>query len=388
MKKIFLLIFLSVFSVKVKPQNYKIYSKLYILDTLVFETGNSHPHKFFVHFPVFVNKNYYLKITDRKNKNLLLFNLESKAIDTVFINKHWNYAEKFESLEYVFIKSLDSIYISGPLNELYLINKEGKLLQKWKYNYKNKFGDLYSLKFYGKNFIFLNDSVFYITHSLFLNSDNFNNRKKIFNQLNIIEAKLRQDKIILLNNFGSFYKNAIEYYHPNLSFKPDFVFNSIDSIVLLYFNKHDTVYAYKNGRYLKCADISSRYKTEYKKYDYEKDKTDPLNFDKYLIEEPGIIDIQFDYYRNLYYIFYKHRQGYRENNGNINTFIDADFSIIILDKELKKINEIVFKNKFSYSFEIFALPEGLAIGINHEFQPHIKENKLKFIILDIDKYVH
>ncbi|MFN4235476.1 MAG: hypothetical protein ACK4IK_11805 [Bacteroidia bacterium] len=368
-------------------QQLKKYSPLYVKDTLVINTGQTSPLKLWIHELIIVDNKNYLKITDKKNKNLLLYDLSKKRFDTIYIKNLWNNAAWHNLIGHIFVFNFNRIFISGGHNELLMINKDGNILDKWTYNKKDKYGDYYHLKFHRKNLIFINDSVFYGIHSLFINSDNPDNRRRIFNQNNIVKAKLINDKIVCIKEFGNFYKNAEELYCTHLSYKPSFVLNPIDSLVILYFYKHDSIQIYKNEQLIKNADVSSIYKTSYKTYNQDLEKNEPGYFERYMVEEPGNIDVQYDKFRKLYYILYRHRQNYKEIDGKINNENDADFSIIILNRNFKKINEIVLKNEYKYTHKLFVLKEGVAIDYNHEFQPHLKENKLKFLILDIDKYV-
>jgi hypothetical protein len=385
--RIAILILYITLSKSIFSQQLKKYSPLYIKDILEINTGQTSPLKLAVHENVKINNVNYLKISDKKNKNILLYNFSTKKYDTIYVSILWSEIAWFGEISSAIILDSNRIFVGKKFNELLQINKNGQIINKWKFREKNKFDNDFYLVFNDLNIKIINDSTFYFVQYLFLNDDSFSNRKKIYSINNIVYATLDNNRNInVIKTFGPFYKNA-EQYHSHLLIAPDIEYNKKDSLLIMYFNKHDTIYIYKNNFLIQKADVSSRFKTEYLKYDYDKEKDDYLFFEKYLVEEPLISQVLWDEYRNLYFVVYKHRQNYKENDGRVNELMDADISIIILNNKFEKINEIVLKNDYKFNRNILVLKEGLAIDFNHEFQPHIKENKLKFLILDIDKYV-
>lgn len=386
--RIAILILYITLSKSIFSQQHKKYSPLYVKDTLEINTGQTSPLKLAVHENVKLNNVNYLKISDKKNKNILLYNLITKKYDTIYVSRFWQNIAHADEISSAIILDSNRIFIGNRGNELLRINKNGKIINKWKYISTNRYGDEFILAFFRNNIKMINDSMFYFVQFLALDgSSSYLNLKKKHSIDNVLYATLDSNgNIKVIKSFGSFYRNAEKHYS-HLFHSPQIEYNKKDSLLIMYFNKHDTIYIYKNNSLIKKADVSSKFKTEYKKYEFEKEKDDYLFFEKYFVEEPLISQVLWDEYRNLYFAVYKHRQNYKEKDGRVNELMDADISIIILNNKFEKINEIVLKNDYKFKRNILVLKEGLAIDFNHEFQPHIKENKLKFLILDIDKYV-
>lgn len=362
-------------------QPIKEYSPLYVKDTLEINILQSNPVKLFVHECVNIDNYEYIRISDIKNKNLLLYNLNSKSFDTIYLNKLWN-SITFGSLKSVFILNLDSIFVVNDRNQLLLIDKLGNINYKWQYPSIDNAGDAIEVTNHTNIYYFSDNKFLYFIQRIVSK-----NSIKEYSINNIVKVKLYENgKLNKINSFGPYFYNAKKYKSHEYP-SPYLIYNSIDSLFILRFTKCDTFFVYKNERLFKAVPINSIYKTPFLSYDINNEKEDALYLDKFIIEGPSVNGLIWDKYRNFYYAKYKHKQDYKDENGFVKTYGDADFSILIFNKNFEKINEIVFKNNYYYDASMFVLKEGLAIGINHEFQPHIKENKLKFLILDIDKYV-
>lgn len=384
----FILILFLFFSLNSCAQPEKKYSTIFVKDTLEINTYNTPPLKLREDLIVKINEDDYLKIDDNYNKVILLYNLKTHNSDTIHVQKLWSQIDAFYKVNCSYIHNLDSIYIATNHNKILLINKNGEVKKSWSYPHFTNEGDGIEIA---------NDTKLYYYHDknevYFIQRLISKNPLKEYSNRNIVQASFDNEnsRLIKKKSFAPYF-NCAYIYRSLLYPSPRFHFNNEDSLFLLIYSKCDSFYVYNmNGNLKASVPINSKYKTPFLTYDFKKAKEDPLYIDKFLIECPLVYLLLWDKYRKLYYVIYRHRINYKEKDGVVNSYIDADFSLLIFDRNFNKLNEVVFKNNYTFSYSnpgILVMKEGLAVGINHEFQPHLKEKKLKYIILDIDKYVN
>ncbi|MGM0579196.1 MAG: DUF4221 family protein [Bacteroidota bacterium] len=104
--------------------------------------------------------------------------------------------------------------------------------------------------------------------------------------------------------------------------------------------------------------------------------------EKFYIESDSYREIIYDKWRDVYYRFAYRKVDYTDKNGAKVNWNYKFPSIIILDKELKKIGEYDLPKDTYYTRNTFVGEKGLYISINHEENLEADENYLSFQLLE------
>lgn len=153
------------------------------------------------------------------------------------------------------------------------------------------------------------------------------------------------------------------------------------------FNEKGLVYAFGADHYIYSYEEGEGFKTfkaksKYVKYfrEYPEDKAfDLVYLKKYNYEEPRYLDVIYDPFRQLYYRIVKHRSKYKRGEG----MLPSNWSVIVLDKNMEKIGEVLFDNPL-YSTQIIAPAKGgLYIHKNYSDGASVVPGEKKLALFDI-----
>jgi hypothetical protein len=157
--------------------------------------------------------------------------------------------------------------------------------------------------------------------------------------------------------------------------KGQFIYSfGIDPLIYVYGNDFKESKTYK---------ADSDYIKEISPFDR---KLEPNANKDYFIETPYYGEILYDKYRGVYYRFARQGISISDSQENTNMWENKPCSVIILDKNFKKIGETLLEPiKTYYPRDSFVAEEGLYISNNHPQNPNLDENKLKFTIFKLSK---
>jgi Domain of unknown function (DUF4221) len=131
------------------------------------------------------------------------------------------------------------------------------------------------------------------------------------------------------------------------------------------FGADDSLFVYENGKRIAAHDVKSKYMTARK--EYPDDSTGNYAFvDRYIVEEPRYLSLDFDPHRNMYYRIVHHAQQYiSQDSITINQSIDKNWSLMILNENFDIIGEVKFDPK-QYMPLILITKEGLLVMRRNE----------------------
>jgi Domain of unknown function (DUF4221) len=96
--------------------------------------------------------------------------------------------------------------------------------------------------------------------------------------------------------------------------------------------------------------------------------------------EPWYLKTLYDSKRQLYYRFAKHRQELKSAEGKMNRRFNGNWSVIVLDKEFKRLGELKLSGKKYQLLQSFVGQKGLYIGHNQQN----KENEKGYTIFNFN----
>jgi len=217
-------------------------------------------------------------------------------------------------------------------------------------------------------------SFFCVYSDLFLN--NITTIKKYFSLNNTITINISDTKCTYYT-FGHFPAN----YQKGNTYADYFFYNCMNDVgELIYsFSANDSIFVYsENGEFIKQYEAKSKYSKEFLPYDLSK-RLD-LNYKRqYVFSNDWYTNIVYDKYRKLYYRFYKKEVSYLNDKNKIRKPNEIPWSLIVLDKNFNKINEIDI-NPAKYSLKhLIPMKEGVYVG--HPYEEDIKNNNLSLTLL-------
>ncbi len=103
----------------------------------------------------------------------------------------------------------------------------------------------------------------------------------------------------------------------------------------------------------------------------------------------GYFNIIFDRFREVYYIFAYHGREIDSRN-TVEELMDmvkypSQFSIVILNKDLTKVGEVLLEKNKYYMENFFVGREGLYLSLNHPLNPEFTDDLIQFQRMELIK---
>lgn len=144
---------------------------------------------------------------------------------------------------------------------------------------------------------------------------------------------------------------------------------------LLTFGQSKSIYLINKDSIIKEIPLQSDFFVAFEKMK----KNDIQDLEKFYIESFSIDRILHDFVNGFTYVFIFHAMPYvNQDTGNINTYQDKPFSIIVFDKNFKKVTEQKFEGGKYSLMGSFVTPEGLFLSLNNPHSDIFDENMFKF----------
>lgn len=287
------------------------------------------------------------------------FKLNGAYVGTVSLSGDPN-LDRIPWSEALFINR-DSILLFGDGERFALINDQGTFKNGWDFS-KNLDTDANVAGIDPIN----NDLSFFLNgNSIFVRSYpkyNWDTDWKYYSRPFMIEYDLEKNKVV--RSFGEFPEYMVE------NRKLRFVNDHKMSWVLgkdgdLIFSLRRDPYLYKmdltNEQVEKIPAVSASLKS----FELVPRTFDSQRDTNFLISKGIYHRILYDPYRDLYYRVAVHEQPLKnEKTNRLNSAAQKVFSLIVLDGSLNYLGEVVFENKFEYSYLNFSIcKEGILVPI-------------------------
>ena len=340
-------------------------------------------------FPITRNIQYYqdellnnfLIYNNAFNEEILIFNIDSaKLVKRVKVEKSGpNGVGKFSSF---YFHNFDSIFITTYRNDymIYLINSNAILLNKYTFDTKEFprnsmiHFETYSPAIFVKNTLYLaNSKYFSVLGRELLDYDSITKiPQAIMVDVKQNVAKPTQLKFPKLKFVGKDI-SAYMYY-----------FFTYDGENFIYsFLSDNNLYYTSDFIVSKKTDVKSEYVINTSPIiNNMNDHLELINWQKFFYNNNLYNAIVYDKYRNLYYRFVSIGiEQNEENNYNETARFPYQLSIIVLDKNFKKVKEVLMPENRYYYYMYFVAAEGLYLALNDSDS----EDKITFDILDLTK---
>lgn len=316
----------------------------------------------------------HLFYLNKANNSIILYDMNTKSIakEIVFPKEG---QQGFGIVTGFTIHNLDTIYISSSGDPtLYVTDTTGVLKQKIRYDqtieglssqYTRLFSRPYKDVIVRDNYLVLSPP-FPIGRRVPSKSE-INNHPMFIK----IDDKRGAFEAMSVSPPSDYFKNN-QLYEPTFA-----VADAGDKIAYSYYSDHNVHYTVDGAEAHKKAAQSD--------YIKELEPTDNYNNPAYYYAKAALYrNLFYDPYRNLFYRIAKHAI---DNFDDINMKPEdayqypPTFSIIILDKNLDKIGEVLFDEPGYYDmYQTFVGREGIYISTSNPFNPDYDENKLTFEI--------
>ncbi len=184
---------------------------------------------------------------------------------------------------------------------------------------------------------------------------------------------LKKDTSFLTISFPNLYK-----YNKDFG-KYAAAFNIVNNQLIYSFEVDPNLYIYDlQGNLLKSINAKSNFLDKFDFLDSTKEH-DIKSFREFNMAHGSYFNLIYDKYNKLFYRIIRHNMPLTDKNNKINDFLYADFSIIILDKDLNIITEQFFKGSIYDFSNIIPTNMGLLISKNPKLdREHIAFDIYKF----------
>lgn len=192
---------------------------------------------------------------------------------------------------------------------------------------------------------------------------------------------LKSEGFQILGDFPDVYNTSInEYYSSDPTI---FVYNDDKIVVSFQFSHVLQVFEQVDGNWVKSsACAQSNFISEYsiaEANDSDKKYIEAVHSGSYYKQ------LIFDQFKNTYYRIIKHQERGLDENGLTKIFKEADWSILILDKDLNYIGETEAFQGGKYDYDqIFVSPKGLIISLENDFNLENQEDVLSFELIKLN----
>lgn len=329
---------------------------------------------------VFENDKEYLLHHNEFKKSIQVFNLESGEVDQEILYP-FKQPHGIQTTQGFTAVTLDSIFIFMPLSirGSILINRRGEIVNRYMPKKEESlekslinhvsFGAFPTL-FDGENLRFIQLPLFEIS-----NPANINENYRFERLFNIKTNEITDSPE---SAFPKFYHNKI---WPGPDIQMSRAMDRMGRIINSW-KYSDSLVVSENGE---VRNVSA-------KSDYKNEIVSPFSMfpgreeiTQKIIEETKYYGIYYDDTRDLFYRTVQHSGIYDKNKD----FQEMDglrkFSIIVLDKNLNKINEVVFPGGIYNIYRVFVGSRGLYLPKNNIMNSELVEDTLSIDVFDFTK---
>ena len=346
MKIFFLILFLS-FLTFVGCEKKPTTARLVLIDTLKADVrfGESD----IVFFDETTNTEYLVKKNtwgsfDTTKRNLAFYTLNEGNIElakTIYLNFPRNISN-------FLIHSFDSIYtIPYQTKHLFLFDGDGNEVNRWSLDLFDSDSVMYLPL---DRTPIMNNGILYL-HLSAIKYDNYY-KQKFIGMLQIENGEIiKSNKII---NFPKYYQQERSYmfYSP---YSPSFLIHKENELVISHVVSHN-LYIYKNDSTFRTVDAKSKFLDTFRFV--EENNVAAM---KQQVEDGHYLRIVYDKYRNLYYRVVFHNQPFENPDGTVNYHNTHPWSIIVMDGNFRKIDEIFFPANEFLSRNLLVTSQGLIL---------------------------
>lgn len=248
-----------------------------------------------------------------------------------------------------YIHTLDSIFLpSTNTQAMYLINRKGNILQKYKYN-RQSTKDVVQILFHSQTMALVDGKLYCPT------PPRGNDRNTTLTEVLDLKTKKWNSYVTMPESYDKGFFGAVNFYLAKRTYNPNkksFCFS---------FPIDNYVYEYDVTKQVNKQYAGSKYLQDVKPMASTKIWASFQNTYTFYRKMPSYREIFYDKYKKLYYRIAEHPIS--EEFINSNDILKKgmkNFSIIILDENLKKVGEYL-PPKYTYTSTITPTKEGLLI---------------------------
>jgi hypothetical protein len=377
-----LLILLCLISLKCnndKSRNDKPYCTFQATDEkIIIKIGEKEVNRTFRNQFFSANDSNYLAVLNEEQNDISIYNLDQKKLfRKIKIEKEGS--NSFIGLTSFIIKNLDTIiYISPTQWKVAVADGLGKILKNIPVNSENNFDRCIDLSILSQRPILIGNTL-YLQQNLFF----FMKNRKDFSS-----GELEKSSVGITINLDNDEVKSIPLNYPvdlvgkdltqsyvnwDLGYQNNFIYN---------FSLLGNIYVTKDFSEFQRITIETDYKM---KLGENKSRFGSIpELINYAMQVDNLNDIQYDKYRECYYLFVRKRTDNLKQNQSI--FIDyPNCLVIILDKDFKHLGDFDFPEN-TYSFNnTFITEKGLYISEDHVNNPAYSEDAMTFRLFELKK---
>lgn len=311
---------------------------------------------------VFDGTSEYVVCIDTSTVTLNFYNLNNGSLEH-YIPLTEGTTKFNKRLNDIYIISKDSILlINSHSNKLFLLDSNGNKKHEWVIENLPQQGNynLFSAGF--SSLEFKNNRVFCGIVRTDIRLNNKQSLKEYYNSPTNIILIIKDGDIESTKSFGIFPEAYTSEIKDMYDFTPSRAISQ-DKIILS-FNKDHNIYIYNvNGELIKKVNSKSKYIENFNEMEEAK-SSDFSYLKEFLTKEPKYERILYDSHYDLYYRIAKHSLNeYYRNDGTKKSFYDNEYSIIILDKNLNFIDEVIFESKKYFVPGLIPTKNGLLLPL-------------------------
>lgn len=320
-------------------------------------------------------KSYYVASFYDKNENkeyIFRLNRNNKLIEVYDLNKS-EFTKKIQFdfiISGFFVEDNNLIYVlQDEKNIINLCNYNGKIIESYYINaLHNENVQRFAYSYTEQPFIKHMD--YFIFNSV-VNIDS----RRFYQFCTIGIYNLRKNIITLAAPFP----NSMNDGFIRFGFYP--YYDLFENKILCSFACDHYLYLYDfNGNLIDKYECRSKYIDNFNVAD-EKKLQDRAYNEMIQITSPFYANLIFDKYQRLIYRVVLHSQNFNDSLGLKKDYFSRSWSLIIMDKNFKLLDEIIFE-KDIYNFqEILVTKSGLLISMNNENNPNFKVDKLLYKLM-------
>lgn len=300
--------------------------------------------------------NTYITYVDAARKKIGFVNINTGKIEDSIPLLNLDSIEKIEQGINYFIHNPDSVFvILKDINKIYLLTHSGEIKKCWTVDMPNRtFVSLPQDPLYFKN-----NQIYLmgIRTDLVLRSPQA--RNAYFLSAPDLCLTIEKDNIYISDTSGNWpavYRQGFSYY----DFWPSRCINNAGELIYS-FSVNDSLYIYENGKLKKTVNAKSKYFEN--PVPYPDDGLDNFGFiRKYWVTQSRYAQLIYDPYRNYYYRIVKHAKEYENTDGTVNEPRQKDWSILILNDQFEKLDEINFDAKLYNPYIVAPVSDGILIA--------------------------
>lgn len=344
---------------------------------------------------------YKLNVTENPNPHYVFYTEDSSTKKRYLIARDaestkltlFNYKRRNSILEIPFVGDVNKANISGfymhnidsffvqqhDKNKILLINQYGNILKQWKLPDNITGINRYSV------WASYKDPILYKNGKLYTSVDQYGtyNKPEDFNYNSKLIFDLTKDSPVVITQLGllpEIYRQKGTNFHGGLRF-PSSVINNNGEIVISFPVDH-YIHVYNGNSEKEKNLVKSQFLDSFQSYNVNKSVFQ--DYDQQYNNSVGSYhSLLYDKWRKLYYRVVLPYNDFYNSDGTVNLKEDRPFTIMILDKDFKVLNEVKFPGKQFVFGNILAVKEGLMISINNPKNPLYKNDYYSYQLFKV-----